>query len=184
VGYSLTPEVVTENKDLIAKILNDLRAGRETAFPEVPGLSLSKMQYHISRVLKAAELYGDSEEVRGLRSSVKVSLDTTTRSVILHKKLSATTKEFFSVPATSLQSEYDMIERLDTYKGTMMLAEFKPTPDFDEEEFVALVAEKGWTVHTQTRREIVGGLLSYAFERIEEERSMFSTLTKRYNSAR
>lgn len=181
-GYSISPMIVQENQELLALLQKNLREGKTTVIPEVPGeLSLSATYYHVHRVLAAAKAYGESESVRALRDSLRVRQDLERKAVVVERKKSKAIA-MDSVVTADLLDENAAVAALASYPGTMTLLEFRPSPSFNESDLAASLARAGWTLYPSTKKDLAGGVIAYAVEKVADKKpSGFDILNRHKN---
>jgi len=165
VGYNTRPEMVVANAPLLHQIKERLGAGQEMRLRIASEDNISTEQYRMRRVLAATDRHPEvmNGDFAGLGSRVTVSIDMTSRSIIIRPRGGAIALNF----EVSRFTQDDALRNASTYSGSMLVLEFYPSDIYDQDRFISDLAELGFTLILETMTQDTDGKLSYAAERIE-----------------
>ncbi len=144
-GYTIEAGMVEQNKRLLSRIDQAVRAGDTLRYP-APRHLLTKYQYQFHQLLKATQVLTDEAggAFASLRDRTRISLDHKHGAVLFSPKASAAT--ITAENAAPLDpNEEDMLELVRTNKKNNMLhLEFRPSPEFSIEKFETSLDMMGW----------------------------------------
>jgi hypothetical protein len=173
-GYNLRRAHVTENLDMLDRILEAVNAGQEAVITASPD-NLSQMHYHLNVVLKAAETFADVERGKytTLRRAVTLKPNAQRGGVVVQPR----TFSKIIVAQAKEPDELDMLAMLANYQGSLPQVIFRPSEAYTEELFQRGVEALGYSYDGS--QELGDGRVAAAVERKEREASAFELLTRR-----
>lgn len=175
-GYHIRTGLVKEHDSTLAMILAAVNRDTSLRFDCTTPEHMNKLKYQFNRVLRATSvlIHECSGVYVGLRGRVKVSEDWAGMAIVI-KPVIAQIGDTLSTIQPAQPNEYDAIERLKQFQGSMDLIRFTPTDEWDIDEWRLAIQSIGFDLMPNPDEpgwiggEKEDGTLEYAVNRISKQ---------------
>ena len=171
-GYHIRTGLVEDHASTLDMILASISRGESLRYDcHVPNM-MNRRKYQFNRILKAASVLTTECQGRfiGLRRSVKVREDWKNMAIIIEP---SNTPEALTSIMPAQANQFDAIDRLKQFDGSMDIIHFTPTSDWGIEEFRLALQEIGFDLVPNPDEpgwieDHKGSLLGFAVARTEK----------------
>jgi hypothetical protein len=161
-GYHIRTGLVEEHESTLDMIYGAIVKGEALRFDCRMPEDINKMKYQFNRVLKATDVLITEcgGRFKGIRQRVKVKEDWKNMAVVIEPVTAQTAGITAVRPAEP--NEYDAVERLKQFTGSMDLIRFTPSESFDLAEWQLAIKEIGFDlVANPDEPGWIGGISEY-----------------------